>query len=508
MDFYRKLSQIGKLDMLYYDSNFVFPNFIKEKEVLDAFEDIIKNNRKTLIYRDYDMDGAMAGECIKETFNLLGYENYEVYEYSSRTHKVDPSAVTKAIVEHFDYIIILDAGSGEPDVMFRLMNMGVKVILLDHHQSIYGYEDFSGVKMINTSFDNRTRDDQINISAGALTYLVCEKLITRFGKKPYKPLAALALVSLYADAIDMSSSLCRSIYYKAMELDESQLPRIIQRFMNNYSSFTRRFIEYHMSPKINSLFRSESFDLLNRLLGWNPRSGIGIASLMESVNSVYEKYRAEVYKASDLIEVKLMDNFVIGNLSSVAEYVDIPTEKLHNYTGLVANQLASKYQRTAVVWADSGVDIKGSLRDLHGRNYLDLFRQFSKAEGHNSAFGIRIPYRDLEEFIRYVDLIDKQFTTKIENEPIIISHNYKEPDTSLMADIAKYNEFSGISTPIALVSKMWLDRVNARFTGYYYKVRWGKLYIKSRNRIRIGSELILKPYRGWDVELEVIEIGG
>src|SRR5690606_37576831 len=112
--------------------------------------------------------------------------------------------------------------------------------------------------------------------------------------------------------------------------------------------------------------------------------------------------RKEVSKASDILDHEVLNHFVIGNLSSVAGMIEIPEEKLHNYTGLVANQLATKYNKTAIVYADSGVDVKGSLRDLYGRNYLDLFRKFCDARGHNSAFGIHIKYFEFSEVLSYI----------------------------------------------------------------------------------------------------------
>src|SRR5690606_4451500 len=145
---------------------------------------------------------------------------------------------------------------------------GVKMILLDHHQSSYDYDDFKGCAMINTTFENSFSKEEYMLSAGALTYIVCDKLIRRLGYPELESISALALCSLYADCIDMSSDLTRSIYYKAVSLKQTKLPTFIQHFMKDYSQFNRRFIDYTFSPRINSLFRSESFDLLNKFLMW------------------------------------------------------------------------------------------------------------------------------------------------------------------------------------------------------------------------------------------------
>lgn len=498
MDFYEELSKIGKTDVL-YSPNFKMPVFFQEEKIMEALMEIIRENKRVFIYGDYDADGAYSVECLKETFNYLGHDNYECFRYSSRTHNVDITAVNKAITENFEYMIICDAGSSDPDLMGRLHMMGVKVILLDHHQSVFSYKDFPHTLMINTSFENRERDDEIIVSAGALTFLVCEKLIERFNRPKLESLTALALCSLYADVIDMTSDTCRHIYYRAMALSKSSLPKLIQRFMGQYDTFTRRFIEYRLNPKINSLFRSERFDLLNLLLNWTPESNISIYDIVQKVDEVYSKDRDEVAKASDILEHEVLNHFVIGNLSSVGDAIDIPEHKIHNYTGLVANRLASKYNKTAIVYADTGVDVKGSLRDLYGRNYLDLFKQFSNSKGHNSAFGIHINYLEFSEVISYIKMIDQQFfINTISNEPIIVPHNLVIPDTTLVNHMSLYNEFSGVGSPTAFISKVWLDtRRPYNNSSYYYKYPWGPYKVKTPNPIRVGSEILIKPYKGW-----------
>jgi single-stranded DNA-specific DHH superfamily exonuclease len=498
VDFYTQFERLGKSNLLEVPE-FKLPTFSTEGTVLDVLYDIIKNNSRVLFYGDYDPDGATSREILRETFNYCGHQNYDVFRYGNRTHKVDVAAVMRAIKEGFDYIIICDAGSSEPQLMRRLNSMGVKVILLDHHSSVYGYEDFPGTAMINTSFENRKLDEDILLSAGALTYIVCYKLIEKLGLPENKGLACLALVSLYADVIDMTNDLNRAIYYKAMSVNRTAMPKLIQRFLNQYSFFTRRFIQNQITPKLNSLFRSERFDVLNKLLDWRPETGITMQSIMETVNDLHNYYRHEVLKASDLIDVEVLNNFVIGNLSSVVGDVRLPADKLHSYTGVVASKLSEKHKKTAIVYADSGTDIKGSLRDKFSRNYLELFRQFSNANGHNAAFAINIPYIDYQHFMDYLRLVDKQFSIKsVMNLPILVEHNEETPDVALVRDMAMYNEFSGNLIPEAFITKIMKMKAPPKGEAFYHKYPWGKLKIKSEHPVRIFSETLLRPFRSWE----------
>lgn len=499
MDFQEVLRGMGRTDILSVPK-YIEPVFKYEEKVISFFKDMITNNKRALIYGDYDPDGAYCIQTLEATFESVGYKNYEVFKYWSRTHAVDSKAVNMAITGKFDYMVICDAGSGDPDKLLRLMNFGVKVILLDHHASAYSYEHFGeSIAMINTSFDNRDRDEEILVSAGALTFIVTNKVSRSLGRSPVKSNAALALASMYADVIDMSTPLARSIYYMAMNLEPLQLPKLIQRFMGPNVSFSRRFIEFQLNPRLNSLFRAERFDLLNDLLSWKPFCGIDLPSLLEDILTEHAFDSEQTKLASSLIQVEELNNFVIGNLGSVAGNIKIPIDKLHNYTGRVANSLANKYGKTAVVIADSGTAVKGSLRDLYGRNYLDIFRMFSDSNGHDAAFGIHMNYKDVPEFMSYIRMIDfnpKYDLVAIGNEPIIIPYDDPVPSKELIRSMGIYNEFSGKSTPTAFLKKRWVDSNRPYNSVHWYSYRWGDFTVKSYNKLRVGTTLILKPFKG------------
>lgn len=507
MDFFDLLGEYGAAGLLSMPS-YKLPTFINEEKVIEALKDIVLNKRKTLVYGDYDADGGYCKELLKDTFNYLEFTNFECFPYSMRTHAVDSNAINRAITGSFEYMIICDAGSSDLRPLQRLMMHGIKVILLDHHKTPYVYRDFGEVNIINTAIENLYRDDEIVASAGSLTFMVCEKLISALGREELKSNVALALASLYADTIDMSSELNRAIYYKAVSLEPHELPKLIQRFMNDRVKFNRRFLEFQVNPRINSLFRSERFDLLNKLLDWTPYSSVNLATLMEDIIGHHAHNASECAKAADLMEVEVMGNFVVGNLTSVMNQIDMPEKVLANHTGLVANKLISKYRKTAIVVADTGQEVKGSLRDPYGRNYLEIFQTFSNSNGHNAAFGIHINYIEYMEFLSYVRVVDSKYAiNSVGNEPIILMHNHQVPDRDMIMNMGLYNEFSGIKFPYAYVSKVWLKGVDNGYKSQWgYNYKWGEFSVKSPNMIRPGSQLVLKPYKGSAIKNEGVQI--
>jgi single-stranded-DNA-specific exonuclease len=470
-------------------------SFENEEKVLDALQDIILNERKVLVYGDYDADGGYFRQSIVDTFDAVGFKGYKCFPYRERTHQIDSSAVSMAISEKFEYIIIGDAGSSSPNIINYLRNYGVKVILLDHHDSKYDYADFGDIAMINVSFDNRRNKEDILVSAGALGAIICLKLCKKLGIPEIEGLYTLAVASMYADVVDMSSTIARYMYYRAMEVSPIKQPKLIQRFQDERVNLSRRFIEYSVNPKINALFRSERFDLLNPLLEWTPNSGVNLSDLMDGIRSQHERDREIARIAVNQIEPIVLENFVLADLSSVIRYLDLSPKSLGNYTGRVANSLINKYNKVAIVFADIGTGIKASLRDAYSRNYLNLFRTFCKAEGHPSAFSISISYLEFDDFFDYIKKIDENFSIQeMTTPPIIISHNKKSPDEEMLNKMAIYNEFAGLKQPLAYIDMYLIGKdLKTVKTDWGYRYTWGSLTITSPNRIRPGAHLILRP---------------
>ena len=510
MDFYEQLYELGLEDLL-VKPKYKTLKMINADKIHNMINDILTTNAKVLLYGDYDTDGLMCIKVWEEFFRLIGFTNYTTYRYAERMHTLDPRAVTQAIEGRFEYIIINDTGSselGENRLLNKLILFGLKVILIDHHQTKYYYEDYpKDCAIVNTTIQNKMQPDRppVLLSAGALCFVILEHYISEYRSSLNTDvLAVFALISLYADCVDMSNTLNRAIYYKALNVDYKNLPKSISLFLKFGNKFCRRFIEFQYTPKINCAFRNELFGLLNDYVSLkNDRDIPTMVKKIEMLSDFHVMSAEVINQVADIIEHEILDNFVIANLNSVDSYISIEENKLYNYTGLVANRLAERYSKSAVVWCLHDGQVKGSFRDLLSRNYLKTFQQFCIANGHNPAFGIHVNPLEFDTFIKFIKRIDKKFYIKGEpNRPVVVEHNEREPDLKLLHDIATYNEFGGNMIPIALIRKRYtadIKESNSKFGGYTYK--WNKYFISSKHRYKYGDYILVKPTIGKSLRL-------
>lgn len=483
------------------------PSIIRYDEFKTWVNEMIQGNKRVLLYGDYDPDGLNCILIWKEAFHLLKFKNFDIFKYRKRTHALDIQAKKQALGGNYDYIIINDASSSDMDSILELTKAGIKVLIVDHHQTRYDYNDYpSDCLIINSTIENRYNQEDLVVSAGALCFVLLHKVLSDY-RIPCFHLSAYALFSLYADSIDMSNELNRSIYFTAMSLSDELIPVEIDAFLNSYQKFCRRFIEFHMTPKINSAFRMEHFDELNRCFLGERRATRGEASnLVEFLTNLHKLSAEMVATASDIIYHEVHDSFVVANLNTVNAHIDIRENKLYNFTGLIANKLAERYKKSAVVYCGLRGNIKGSFRDLYGRNYLKIFQKFCRAEGHNSAFGINMEMFEIHDFLNHLRIVDKKFALdKSLNSPILLTDYYMPPDVYVLNDMSIYNEFAGNKCPLALVEIIRRADMPEKPSGYGgYIYRWGNYNIHSRRRIPVGTRMTIRPTVGKGLKMYVV----
>lgn len=500
IDFYEELDELG-LDSMITRPSYKTIYLTRHKEFSEKLNKILKENLKVLLVGDPDPDGLMCLLQWKETFKLLNFNNYSVYPYNSRSHKLNPLAVKEAIDNKYDVIIINDTASKAFDEIDELIKNNVDIIIIDHHETDRDYCDYpSRCLIINSVIENRVnRNIRLTVSAGALVFIILDAYLAD-KKIDSNPLICYALISLYSDSIDMSSEINRGIYFSAVAYADTDLPTPISMFLNERTKFCRRAIEFQYAPRLNCAFRSELFAVLNTYVNLSTQSSIvEFCPIIETLKEFHVKTSRMVEQVADLIEFVDMNNLIIANMQSVDSYISINDNKLYNYTGLVANKLADKYKKAAVVYCGYEDIIKGSFRDLLARKYLPYFQEICDADGHNSAFGMSIkPYQfmDFLDGVKKLSLLDLKSCM---NTPMIFKYSHL-PDYKQLYHMALYNEFGGNETPLVLIKKDYIGDVKVKSNKYSgindyndFRYSWDDYLIVSKNKVNKGDTFLLRP---------------
>lgn len=481
-----------ELPQFKYNPIYTEPIFNKEKRTINRIAGAILAGERIHIYGDYDVDGMCCLLGWRDFFSSIKYDNVVYYRYKKRQHSIDKDAIYDFLDDtEAELIIVCDAGSNSMRDIEMITDRDRDIVILDHHSSTYDIEDYPDrCYIINSFMDGKV------MSAGALVWVVINKVAREINEDVKEGQVLYAVLSMYADVMDMSSDFARSIYVKATEVLPAYYPDIINDMKYEFSTISRRMFEYQVAPKINALFRSEDFDLLNEyLFGDNPLAKVG---LIESIVGSWKLSRQELQVISDYIPVTLYKNFVYADLDTViGDIQGIRKNVVKNYTGVLANILAQKYSRACLVTCSEGSsngNIKGSVRDILGRNYLEIFRLFTDANGHDPAFGLFIKKSELRNFMYMFKLVaNGEYTDEVNNEPFIVNYPHENISNEYVKQLAMFNEFSGNKVPLILIRKPYIKRFEKVRTKYGNDYRWGSARVSSQYEITLGKTLLLKP---------------
>lgn len=505
--FYKYLEDLN-LEPAFYEPL----SFTNESKLFRYLDDILKHNRRVLLYGDYDPDGASFILIFRDFFNQIGFTNYTIFPYGTRTHMLDNVAVVSSIEKKCDYIIVGDTGTSADDLdkLSTLNSFGIKAIVIDHHVTKLKYANFPKDCAVVSSYLENTENffykrNSLTVSGGCLGFLVLDKYIRKtdvIKGVSINHLACYAVFSLYADSIDMSSALNRALYQMCITTPIGKVPNTIKFFLSEYQTLCRRFFEFDFTPKLNSAFRMEEFKVINDMMTNITPYQSRVTN--EYLQELHNTTRAMTKTIADSVDCEVFNNFVISDLNSVSHLYGIDDFKLYNYTGLVGNMLANFHSKPAIVLCPNAGAYKGSFRDILGRDYLSIFSQFSHSAGHNAAFGIILSRLERSDFINYVRMLDKRSDFGEILKPLVFPIDDGEPDLRMFAEMAKYNEFAGNKNNIALIEKVITPDMKEYKNDYNYSYRWGSIYVKSPNRLTRYTKVLLRPTLGKSISLRTV----
>jgi single-stranded-DNA-specific exonuclease len=96
----------------------------------------IAANEKIAVYADFDCDGIPGAALMSDFFAKIGYENIVVYipHRDREVHGFHVEAVEKLAQQGVALIITIDCGIGAVETAQKAKDLGVDVIITDHHE--------------------------------------------------------------------------------------------------------------------------------------------------------------------------------------------------------------------------------------------------------------------------------------------------------------------------------------------------------------------------------------
>lgn len=434
-------------------ANFYDPYLMKGmREAVERINSAIENKEKIVIYGDYDADGICANAILSLYFSSRGID---VYSHTPNRFGEDYGLnieTLDGIIESVmpDLIITCDCGISCAEEVEYIQDLGVDVIVTDHHEVGNILPDCT---IINPKQTDCLYPYKYLCGAGVALKLV-QALSGYECMEKYLDLCAVATI---ADLVPLTDENRLIVQLGLKKIPESHNIGLQALFdSQDISNPTSSDIAFKISPRINAAGRmGDAYRAFELLTSHNRKRVLEIIEEINAENERRKQLCSEMYEEAvgDLVFEDIVNNKAI--------ILSHPTwEK--GITGIVAAKLCGDFHRPTIIMVKSGDSYKGTCRSVDGINIYDVLSEcahlLNEFGGHSQAAGFSIDGNNIPEFKRLVnDIIrnydDSLFLPKVEYD---IDISESDVDYSLFELLEKL-EPTGNSNPKPLF-KLSVDK--------------------------------------------------
>ena len=386
---------------------FLFENM---RAVVNKINSYIEQKKQILIYGDYDADGITATATMYEFLSSL---NASV-TYFMPNRFIDGYGLNIATLEKVletnkpDLIITVDCGITAVEEVEYLKNLGIDVIITDHHER---GETLPDCLIINPKISESYPFSQLCGAGVALK--VVQAMSDLDSCENYMPMTAIATISDIVDLVDEN----RVIVALGIK-NYKKLPRGILKLMSECGitgTPKASDIAYKLAPKINASGRMGDANLsLQLYLEKNPTEINKIAKAIINYNSKRQELCNLCYNE---IKEYLNQNDIFSMKSII---MSSPNWE-QGIVGIVAARISEEYNRPTCVLCQQGDKLTGSCRSVNGVNIHTLMCSMSdileKFGGHSMAAGVTLSVDHYDEFCARFNQYVKESLNKTEFLP-------------------------------------------------------------------------------------------
>jgi len=363
----------------------------------------ILSGERIAVWSDYDCDGVPGGTLLHDFLKKAGanFENYIPHRHDEG-YGMNEDGIEKLARGGVKLIVTVDSGITDVGPIKRASELGMEVIVTDHH--LPGEKLPEAFAIVNPN----ARADETYPFKGLCGSAVAWKLIVATlelepslrEKVPAgweKWLLDMVGLATVADMVPLIGENRVLATYGLLVLRKSPrigLERLCRVMRIEQRSLTEDDIGFMIAPRVNAASRmGDARDALRLFTTEDENEADTLAKKLEKANRAR---KAEAGAITRAVHTRIKER---GEMRSVIALGDPAWRPA--LLGLVAGNLADEYERPVFLWGREGnTKLKGSVRSGGATHILELMRAteetFEEFGGHAKAGGFTV--RDTEVF--------------------------------------------------------------------------------------------------------------
>jgi len=362
----------------------------------------IARKERIAIHGDYDVDGVTSTVILRRSLELLGADvRHFIPERLKDGYGLQPAAIERLHAEGVALIISVDCGIRGADAAMRARELGVDLIITDHHEPDESLPP--ALAVINPKRHDCPYPDKYLAGVGVALKLV-QALCARTGRQQLLPgFVKVAAIGTLADVVPLVGE-NRVIAKIGLDLLSKGPHKIGLRSLLDVCGLTGKTIDsYHigfmLAPRVNAAGRMSTPDIATRLLLASDEALAEevrlLAMQLDAENVRRQEEEAEILAAAKKL---VQTDPEIGARSVLV----VAGEGWHRgVIGIVASKLVDAFHRPAIVLSIEGEVAHGSCRSISRFDMLSALERAGhlmiRFGGHKQAAGLAIDARRIRE---------------------------------------------------------------------------------------------------------------
>jgi single-stranded-DNA-specific exonuclease len=388
-----------------YDTHLYDPFLMVDmKKSAERFASAILSGEKIVVWSDYDCDGIPGGVLLHDFLAKAGanFENYIPHRHDEG-YGMNVDGIEKLAKESsVKLIVTVDSGITDVAPVARAKELGVDVIITDHHLPGEKLPDAFAVVNPNARADE-TYPFHGLCGSGVAWKLVCATLAiapTLREKVPVgweKWLLDMVGLATIADMVPLTDENRLLATYGLKVMRKSPrigLQKLCRGMRVEQRTITEDDVGFMIAPRVNAASRmGDARDAFRLFTTTDESEADALSKKMEKAN---RQRKAEAGAITRAVHMRLKERSEMRSVIALGDPEWRPA-----LLGLVANTIADEYERPVFLWGREGnMRLKGSVRSGGTTHILDLMRAAEKAfvefGGHAAAGGFAV--QDTEVF--------------------------------------------------------------------------------------------------------------
>ena len=343
---------------------------------------------------------------------------------------LSPAIVAELAAAGANVIVTADCGSTSHDAATLARELGVDLIITDHHQCPTQLPD--AYALVNPWRPDCEYPCDYLCGAGVafkLMQALADALLPD-GRAAMEPLLDLVAVATVADIMPLLGENRRLVLAGLRIMNAFPRPGVralIETSGLKPGEVDAAALGFRVAPRVNAAGRLDDPNLAYRLL--MSESYEEAFELAAEINRLNEERQALTRTYTGLAHELVQTQFESGEFALVCGGDDWPS----GIVGLVAGKLAQAYNRPTLVYRRYEGMVSGSGRSIPGFNLLGALQAcddvFDRYGGHQAAAGFSLSAERLDELIERFQLAVRETLPAERLEPILWIDGYLKPET-------------------------------------------------------------------------------